>query len=376
MPPLDRWRNSRYYLRTMADTHHDADRGPGLLSNAIAIIAFIVVIAIVIWGLLHLANLSTSWFTSFLPHRAPVVTVTAPASAHSGTPFDISWKYSGSDTGMYAFVYKCVSGVALNDANGAHILCGTAHPLLNASSSTMTVTPIVSGATTTLPVSIVFIPAATSSSQVTGTASVALAPAAPAPDTQNPGTPITTGHAGSADSSGPQTTPVSHSPADLSVRIISVTTGSLDSVQFDIANVGGSTSGSYTFTAYLPTSDSYVYSSPVQAPLSAGSHVANTLQFTGSTGGTVTIVIKPTTSDNSANNTASQSVGGSYSPYGQYQSGYDYPPQYDYSQYYPQSSYQPQYPYTGYTYPSYTSQPQYPTLPDETGYGAQYQYLY
>lgn len=368
-------RNSRYYLLTMADTHHDADRGPGLLSNAIAIIAFIVVIAIVIWGLLHLANLSTSWFSSLLPHRSNTVTVTAPANAQSGTPFNISWNYSGSDTGSFAFVYKCVDGVSLNDANGAHILCGTAHPLLNASSSSMTVTPVVAGATTTLPVSIVFIPAATSSSQVTGTASVALAPAAQAPaptQSQGQGTPVATGGSNTGSQNAPA---ISHSPADLSVRILNISTGSMNAVQFDIANVGGSTSGSYTFTAYLPTSDGYVYNSPVQAPLSAGSHIVNTLQFTGSAGGTVTIVIQPSGSDNSANNTASQAMGGSYN---QYQ--YDYPPQYDYSQYYPQSYTQPQYPYTGYSYPSYQSSYQYPsyTYPQypDAGYGTQYQYLY
>jgi len=329
---------SLYYFFTMSDTHHDADRGPGLLSNAIAIIAFIVVIAIVIWGLLHLANISTSWFSSFLPHTKPTVTVSAPTTATSGTPFTISWKYPGSETGMYAFVYPCESGVALNDADGAHILCGTAHPILHASSSTMTVTPVVSHATT-LPLSIVFIPAASSSARIVGTASVALAPA-PASESA----PAQTGSAASqttaadnsryAGTNESQAQPAYRAPADLSVRIVSVLTGPLNSVQFDIANVGGSTSGPYTFTVYLPTADGYVYSSPVQAPLSAGNHIMNTLQFTGSVGGSVMIVIHPRGSDNSANNTASQMIGSAYPSY-----QYDYP-SYDYTQYYPQTSYQ------------------------------------
>jgi hypothetical protein len=128
------------------NTTHEADHGPGLLSNAIAIIAFIVVIAIVIWGLLHLANISTSWFSSLFPRSNPTIQIAAPASAESGTPISVSWKYSGSEEGTFAFLYQCRTGVTLKDADGARVLCGTVHPLVNAASSTLVFTPVLTTA--------------------------------------------------------------------------------------------------------------------------------------------------------------------------------------------------------------------------------------
>jgi hypothetical protein len=333
--------------------------------------------------------------------------VSAPASAESGTPVTISWKYSGSDKGTFAFLYQCREGVSMQDANGARVLCGTVHPLMNASSSTMVVTPVLSRiASTTLPFSVIFMPAATGSKQVSGTGAVAVtAPAetSPEPVATTPTTVTATASSYSSSyTAGAATAATSKGPADLRVRILSVQSGALTTVQFDIANVGGSASGSYTFTAYLPTADGYTYFSPTQSSLGAGSHIVNTLQFSDSTGGSVSIVVHPSKgSDPSGNNNATQDIASGYSagydtyaaPYDQY-AGYQYPQysnQYDYS--YPQSA---QYYGAGYTYPLYQPNvypvdpysgyypvvandtgyyPVYqPQLPDETGYGMYYGY--
>lgn len=337
--------------------HHDADQGPGLLSNAIAIIAFVIVIAIVIWGLLHLANVSTSWFTNLFPRSTPTLTLSAPASATSGSPVTISWKYSGSESGTFAFLYQCRTGVTLNDASGARILCGTTHPITGAT-STVVFTPLLSGtASSTLPLSIVFFPAATTSKQVQGTASIALtAPAGTPEEPQKPQTPA----AESPSHTAPAAAAVRPheasyaSPSDLSVRIVSVTAGTLTTVQFDVANVGGSPSGSYTFTAYLPTLTGYTYRSPVQASLNPGDHIVNTLQFSDLSAGDITIVLTPTKGDYAGNNSDSQTIATAYAPV------YDYAyPAYAYPTYPPSygapgypTPYADQYYGPGYTYPA------------------------
>lgn len=399
-----------YYAAHMSDTaHHDIDQGPGLLSNAIAIIAFIVVIAIVIWGLLHLANISTSWFSSLFPRSNPTIQIAAPASAESGTPVSVSWDYSGNaNEGSFAFLYQCRSGVSLHDADGARVLCGTVHPLVNAASSTLTFTPELSGAvsSTTLPFSIIFMPASTSSKQVQGTATIALRGVADAPTTPQPSvtiTPAVSEPIAAASTASPKTearayvapaaAAVPATPADLRVSIIEVVPGDMSTVRFDIANVGGSYSGSYTFTAHLPTQEGYVYSSPVQSSLGAGDHVVNTLQFTQSLGGTITIVLHPTKADYAGNNSASRDIDAAYASapydayaheygynYGMYDVGYDtygaaYP--YSYPTYTTQYEY-PQYDYGYGIYPAYDqyytnyggydSYTQYPMVVDESGY--------
>ncbi len=355
---------------------HEADQGPGLLSNAIAIIAFIVVIAIVIWGLLHLANISTSWFTNLFPRSTPTLQITAPAAVESGSPVTISWKYSGSDKGTYAFMYQCREGVSLQDADGARVLCGTVHPLMNAASSTMLVTPVLSRvASTTLPFSVIFMPSATGSKQVSSTATVAItAPAASVTVTPITATPATKPVAAVSESTGASASTY-HAPADLRVRIVNVQTGDLTTVQLDIANIGGSASGSYTFTAYLPTTNGYTYFSPSQASLAAGSHILNSLQFSDADGGTISIVIHPSKdSDPRGNNTDSQDVASSYAPAYDYSYDYQYPASYqDYS--YPTYAPSYTYPTQQYGYQSYDPYGgYYPQLPDESGYGYYPQY--
>lgn len=99
-------------------------------------------------------------------------------------------------------------------------------------------------------------------------------------------------------------------PADLSVAITRV--GVIDSgsgmfvdryptspydmaaVEFEIANIGKSASGTYTFEAFLPTQSNYLYTSPVQTSLAPGDHITNTLRFTQTISGAFTVVVDPT----------------------------------------------------------------------------------
>ena len=82
-------------------------------------------------------------------------------------------------------------------------------------------------------------------------------------------------------------------------------------VQFDIANVGGSPTGTWTFTAQLPTLSGYTYNSPAQISLAPGDHIVNTLRFTQAAQGIIQVIADPTnviSEVNEMNNTASESM--------------------------------------------------------------------
>ena len=226
----------------MNNVQQNTEEKQGFFSNAIAVSVFIIIMAIVIWGLLHIVNLSSSWFASTFSPRSSYTTSQTPAGGVMPTPVPTNVQQDTRTTTVD------------NPAPAYH-------------------------------------------------------------------------------------TDTARGPADLAVRILSVSSGNPAVVMFDIANVGGSSSGSYTFTAYLPTADNYVYNSLVQYPLNPGDHVVNTLRFSQGVGGSVTIVVHAK-DPNTANNTASQGLVGYYQP--QYQ--YQYEQSYDYYGY-PYGEYDYQYAY-------------------------------
>jgi len=118
-----------------------------------------------------------------------------------------------------------------------------------------------------------------------------------------------------------------NSASDLSVTITNV--GTLDkntgqfyytnsisrtdraAVQFEVKNTGGTSSGSWSFTANLPSSSNSSYSSGTQNSLAAGQTMSFTVGFDGPNGGSqnVSVQLYPSGSDsNSGNNYASRSI--------------------------------------------------------------------
>src|SRR3990167_1900234 len=100
-------------------------------SNIIAIIGFIILVTIVIWGLVNLAGVSRNCFASLFGSKsAAAIEVTAPATTTSGAPFTVSWKYNEPAKGTYAFLYQCRSGLQFktsDEAGFSHdIPCGAA----------------------------------------------------------------------------------------------------------------------------------------------------------------------------------------------------------------------------------------------------------
>lgn len=349
----------------MADTSHAArtpyapeEPKPSFLSNILAIIGFVILIVVVIWGLVHLASLSRGWFSSLFGESNAAITVTAPETATSGTAFDITWRYDEPTEGSYAFLYPCQSGFQLQTPgmggamNG--IPCGAALALAN-DVNTLSLTPYLTGSDAlAVPLSVIFMPNATGT-EAQGSATVTVAPSAtPAPAPAPAPTPTPTpSYSSSTYSSATSATYSPATPADLAMRIISATVDANGNgtIVFDITNVGGSSSGTYYFTANLPTVSGYAYVSPAQTFMTAGARVRNTLRFTGARSGVATVSI--TTPDtNAANNHASQVVSGEYYNYN-YEYQYGVYPAYQYT--YP--TYQPQYPYTYQPYPYSTYYP-------------------
>jgi len=279
---------------------------PGLFARIAALVGFIIVIIIVIWGLIHLASLLSPWFTSNLSTKATsALTVQAPATVTSGEAFPIAWNYNTSATGIYAFIYPCSQSLTFetNGTQGAMnaIPCGAA---FSVSGNSLSLTPLLSGsATTSVPLTIVFTPS--SGTRVQASANVIVNPATVAPVVITRPTPVATG------------------PADLAVTMVSATVdqNGFGTVTFDISNIGSGASGVYTFSAFLPTRASYTYYSPVQSSLAPGSHIIDTLHFTQGIPGAVSVIVNDTNDTNQANNYtgATMSAPYGYAPQPSYQ---------------------------------------------------------
>ena len=320
----------------------EESRSMTMLSNALAIIGFIILIVIVVWGLVHIASLSTSSFGSLFS-SSPKVVVTAPKNGTSGQPVALSWKYTGKETGSFAFLYQCqqnfqfITSTSASSKTMTKIPCGAA---INVGSSTAaTVIPASSASTTvSVPVSILFV-STDGKTHAEGSATIAIAPGTvPVVTPVTPEKPTT-------PTKKPTTTskPVyyprravslvphaSSGAADLSIRTITVgvidpASGALINrapispleimgIEFDIANIGGSSTGSWYFTANLPTgpSNSYPYTSPVQVSLAPGEHIVNTLRFSPNMRpGVITVTVDPANrviETNKTNNLISQSI--------------------------------------------------------------------
>ncbi len=318
-----------------------------LLSSTLAIVGFIILIVIVLWGLLHLATLAQPWLASLFNNKTSAsIQVSAPANATSGDLFTVSWKYSTSEKGMYALLYQCKNNFRFETPGAGSAMntipCGAAFIVPSTGNKT-SVKPMLSGtASASIPISIIFMPSATtstssgqgSSKRAEGSTTVVIHPAAvvaaptPVSPTVTPVSPV------NRDVSSPALA----GQADISVRILSLNTdgSGMATAVFDIANVGGSSSGIYYFTAQLPTSpyaqgyggtmqSGYNYTSPAQSPLGPGDHVVNTLRFTQAVSGVFSVAVG-VSDGNQSNNYASQQI---LMPY-YYPNQYPYPQPYQY----------------------------------------------
>lgn len=338
----------------MSDAQHKPEQKQGgtqMIANVLAIAGSIILIIIIIWGLLHLFSLSGGFFSSLFGGKESGITITAPAEVASGEVAHISWKHSTEESGMYALLYPCTEGLRFStpapDQTFITMPCGAAFAI-GQSTTTATILPMLTASSSVnTPFSVLFIPSSTSSAPVEATVTLSVLPRSTQPETSvQPEVP-------EQPSQPEPTPPVSQGPADLAVTITSVSIDQYGSgvVTFNISNIGKRASGSYMFTAQLPTSQPYTYVSPAQASLAPGSYIINTLRFTQAIPGSISILVDTGNSvseSNESNNTAAQYIAGQYP----YNYNYQYGQQnYNLNQYnYNQQYYYP-YTYDIYNYP-------------------------
>ena len=315
----------------------DGQQSPGLLANILAVAGFIILIVIIVWGAYHLLRLTGSGVSSLFSrftNRGGDITLTIPESVQSGKAFPIQWKHVPTENGAYTFIYQCKSGFKFELPNSSGqptaLPCGNA--FIIGTSTALTLRPILVGSSAVeIPVSVVFMPAATSSSARPQGAGTVRVIAAAANETANMGTSGTTGTTGTGSVGETPST----GPADLYVQVLSIgvidpVTGmfvqrapmhsnDIAAVRFNIGNRGGRATGEWYFSVQLPTYPANLYQSPAQASLTPDSYVENTLRFrpVNPGGGYVTISVDQTNAvseSNESNNVTSQWV----SAYGGY----------------------------------------------------------
>ncbi len=317
----------------MSDSHES--QSPGLLANILAVAGFIILIVIIVWGAYHLLRLTGAGISSLFSSAGTEIKITTPTTpVESGKAFPLAWDYTPSEAGSFAVLYQCKTGFRFetNAPARAALPCGNA--ITVGADKTINLVPVLSGTTTMdIPVSVVFVPAATSSTERPQGATTVKVNAVS-------GTAATTTTKPTTNAKPAAAAPRPAGKPDLSVRILSVGTvnavsGMIENrypgpeeiaaVQFDVANNGTGSTGSYSFTVNLPVQGGYVYTSPTQSSLTPGSHIVNTLRFkpVQSGGGTVTISVDPygtVSESNESNNTGAIFIGapvwsGLYAPY-------------------------------------------------------------
>lgn len=304
-------------------TPKQKDKTTTMISNALAIAGFVVLIVIVIWGLWHVGGLFKNWFAPYFSSNNAGFTVTAPERAASRQPVQINWSHRAQSEGRYAFLYECAEGIAYGvpvirtgetRASLMEVQCGTAFTLGQATSSVIVV-PILTtdsptGGEKTANISILFVP--TSGGQVRGSAKMIITPGGAVATPEMPET--------SETPNTPQTPAQISGPADLVVTVLSAVTDITGAsvVTFDIANRGGSSSGTYAFTANLPTMQAYTFISDPQQSLAPGAHIVNTLRFNQTVSGLFSVSVDPSQTVREAsesNNAASWQISMPYPTY-------------------------------------------------------------
>lgn len=309
----------------------------GVLGNILVIFAFVVVIAIAIWGAMTVFRLAPrifSFITSPFGGSPTTLTIVGPSvPVVSGENMSLTWSYGkGDDSGMYSFTYSCVSDfyfeapVAEGGVYGP-ITCNLPYGVPGTETGIRLTPKSRTSAEVIVPVSVSYvdssgnrIASATSTITVTG-GTQSTTP----PNTSTPTTPT---------SPKPTKPSTPTTPADLMIRMIDSGTvdaySGLVTVRFEVKNVGGRATGVWRFVADLPTYNGYRYSSPMQRSLNQGDGIIFTLQFDKSAGGVLSITVDPenAVSESSENNNyLSQTIGGGgyYEPYN---TQYDYYPDY------------------------------------------------
>lgn len=305
----------------------------GVATRVFAVLGFVAVIGIGMWGSVQVASGVPGAFSSlaaafvsltsvFVPANE-AVTLSLPSSTQmSGAPFTLSFAHAHqSGAGSYTFRYDCANGVYFTSPapTGSSTTAYCNVPFNFNSSDSLTLTPF-STEIRTVPVTVYidYTPNGASKPTVSGKAVVTVengalpAGAATTTPVQKPSTPSS---APVTPSAGPSTTRIYPLGGTVAVQqsdpngyvqfgvhiidigvvdrstgtfissstpSISMATGSGQyriAVRFAVENNGTKTSPQFSFNAVLPTLPSYIFSSPMQQALAPGDRIEYTLGF-------------------------------------------------------------------------------------------------
>jgi len=230
--------------------------------------------------------------------------------------------------GTFRFTYPCTGGIIFSFPNGETIPCNDG--VVIAPVSPLEVVPVLDAIEpVTIFVSIRFVPDGADGAAVIGSTAVTLNPQVPEPIAEIPpeatlkpvlprsGSLVPTPGrrrvsvyefpAGSTTTSAVPPSPVPNGTADLAVSVVA--TGTVDAsgnafvpaseiqrgqqaaIMFDVMNRGKGTSAPWNFVVNLPTAESYLFRSGIQAALLPSEKIRFTIGFSDIRSGTTTAVI-------------------------------------------------------------------------------------
>lgn len=287
--------------------------------RVLAIVGFIAVILIGVWGSLSLARGVPGAFSSlaaaivsltsvFVPANE-TLTVSPPDGAVAlGETFLLTFTHNQrSVNGSYAFRFSCADGVSFSSAAASgtteKVACETSFEFLNANNS-IVLTPVSTKSRfVDVPVVIDFTPEGAAAPTVSGSAIVTIENSAVAGSPAAGGTGIVPRTPGkettTIDVISPGVSPSDpNGVPDLAARFIELgvvdkdtglftasstpsksAIGKRVAARFAVENLGTKTSPQWTFNAVLPTFPSHIFSSPVQQALAPGDRIEFTLGF-------------------------------------------------------------------------------------------------
>ena len=310
----------------------------------LAVFAFVVVIALGVFGSLALASAIPGAFSGMASAVGSVFTPGSDSPSNGGngntnnnanegitlsvpkvtvnedTPFIVSWNHEDKTTeGVYAVRYNCVEDITFTfptqSGSQTEVQCNTAFNVGNTTSVSVTPSSDDGEGTNDVTFRVDYTPNGESASTVNGEDTVTIARTDTT--TTNPGGTGTNGGGGTVTVPIPGTGIGVSDPngfVDLSTRLVAVgvvnrSTNQFFSVavpsrsnfnervaiQFEVKNNGTKTSPTWRFSANLPTNQNFLYNSPTQTALRPGESIVYTLAFDNfiSTSGTVTVNVDP-----------------------------------------------------------------------------------
>ncbi|MCW9054596.1 MAG: hypothetical protein OQJ98_01275 [Candidatus Pacebacteria bacterium] len=300
--------------------------------KALAIIGFIAILSVGLWGSVQIARLAPSVLSSLAAVATSLTSVFAPAQTITiDTPesivptdsvYELSWSHRNKQSDAYTASFTCRDGLSIQSPNTGgiyeEVVCDTPFAF-SSTEGTLLIIPLLEGSDfVSVPVTI---NAVDTSGDTAASGSVTLTISksglgAPTGGNTAGGNTLTPGEetTGTYEITNGGTISNPSGLPDLAVHIIGIgivendgtftpidtltATDTKAAIRFEIKNIGDKTSDQWTFNAVLPTMPMYIFHSESQQALNPGDKIVFTLEFNqidlAVHGGAITINADPT----------------------------------------------------------------------------------